>query len=220
MSIILVIDTAFEQCQAGLWRDGVCLCHESVTSGGQHDRVLASMVERILHDTGLGVAALDRIMVTTGPGRFTGLRVGIAFARGLALVHGTPLAGISTLDALALEMNARFPEMTGCLAVVASVKRGESFVQMVGKTGDGTGQNAVCRVMDEDFTDFFPSDLPVVLAGVVSPELQDILGGLERFSLVAGTNGPSLDAVYTAGRELEAMPPSAVRPFYTLAQEK
>ncbi len=61
------------------------------------------MVDEVMQEAGAAFADLDRIVVTTGPGSFTGLRIGLAFARGLAVALGKPCIGVSTLEALALE---------------------------------------------------------------------------------------------------------------------
>src|SRR5688572_7216756 len=90
----LIIDTAFETCQIALYRDQTCVASMRETSGGGHDRVLAGIVDRILSEQKIAPKNIDRIFVTTGPGRFTGLRVGIAFARGFALVSKTVLVPV------------------------------------------------------------------------------------------------------------------------------
>lgn len=70
-------------------------------SRGQAER-LAPMVREIMETAGLAFAGLDRIAVTRGPGSFTGVRVGLSFARALALALSKPCIGVSTLEALAL----------------------------------------------------------------------------------------------------------------------
>ncbi len=71
-------------------------------SRGQAERI-APMVREVMEAAGAAFAEIDRIAVTTGPGSFTGVRVGLSFARALALALGKPCVGISTLEALALE---------------------------------------------------------------------------------------------------------------------
>jgi tRNA threonylcarbamoyladenosine biosynthesis protein TsaB len=65
-----------------------------------HQERLASMVNEVMVQAGLRFEDLDRIGVTVGPGSFTGLRVGLAFAKGLALALGRPLVGVTSLEAL------------------------------------------------------------------------------------------------------------------------
>jgi tRNA threonylcarbamoyl adenosine modification protein YeaZ len=71
-----------------------------------HAEALMPLVARVLERAGLEFAALDRIAVTTGPGSFTGLRVGIAAARGIALAAGKPAVGLTTLAAYAAPLIA------------------------------------------------------------------------------------------------------------------
>jgi len=100
--IVLAIDTSLDACSVAILRDGVVLasCSEPMQRG-QAER-LAPMVQEIAQGAGIAFADLDRIAVTTGPGSFTGVRVGLSFARALALAVGKPCIGVSTLEALAL----------------------------------------------------------------------------------------------------------------------
>ncbi|KAF0183071.1 MAG: putative protease [Alphaproteobacteria bacterium] len=68
-----------------------------------HAERLAPLVEELMRGAGVAFDAVDRIAVTVGPGSFTGVRVGLSFARGLALALGKPCVGVSTLEALAGE---------------------------------------------------------------------------------------------------------------------
>lgn len=92
--LILAIDSAGAGCGVALWRDGkiVTFLHEEMQRG--QDRRLIPMIEEGLNQAGCTYADLDRIAVTTGPGSFTGLRIGIAAARGLGLSLGKPVIGI------------------------------------------------------------------------------------------------------------------------------
>lgn len=94
--LILAFDTATQVASVAVVRDGEVLGERR----SHAVRVLAD-ADRILRDAGLGPEALDALAVGTGPGSFTGIRIGLAAARGLALALELPVAGISTLDALA-----------------------------------------------------------------------------------------------------------------------
>jgi tRNA threonylcarbamoyladenosine biosynthesis protein TsaB len=101
--LILAIDTALEACAAAVLDTdaGELLAQESLLMKRGHAEALMPMIARVMQSANLAFTSLDRIAVTVGPGSFTGLRVGIAAARGLALVSGKEAVGISTLSAYA-----------------------------------------------------------------------------------------------------------------------
>ena len=102
---VLAIDTALEACSAAvLDTEHVAMSvHESLPKLRGHAEALMPMIARVMDRAGLDFAALDRIAVTTGPGSFTGLRVGLAAARGLALATGKPAIGL-LLDTFHMHM--------------------------------------------------------------------------------------------------------------------
>lgn len=100
--IVLALDTALDACSVAIVRQDETLIALSESMGrGQAER-LAPMVREAASASGVALAELDRICVTTGPGSFTGVRVGLSFARALALALERPCLGVSTLEALAL----------------------------------------------------------------------------------------------------------------------
>src|SRR3954453_20172088 len=100
---ILAIDTALGACAAAVLDSagGAILSCESLAMLRGHAEAVMPLIARVMDAARLDFAALDRIAVTVGPGSFTGLRVGIAAARGIALAAGKPAIGLSTLSALA-----------------------------------------------------------------------------------------------------------------------
>ena len=120
----IVIDTCLAACQVGV-ADGERLLAgacEAMERG--HQERLAPMASEVMARAGLAFGDLRRIAVTIGPGSFTGLRVGLAFAKGLRVATGAPLAGIGTLAALA-ETVAR----DGPVAAMIDARRGHVYVQ-------------------------------------------------------------------------------------------
>ncbi len=227
MPTILLIDTAFETCRVGLARDGKILARRETQSGGAHDRVLAGMAAELFAEQNIDVKKLDTIMVTTGPGRFTGLRVGIAFARGLSLVHEIPLIGVNTMDAIAWDLkqlqklnsraqsrdlplknrdpSASVGDTDVGLAILVGVKRGQSFVRYV-------GEDDIRVVEDADLAAELSACAPLVVAGVLSDAAQNLFP-LDGVAWEKSALEPSLEAVL-ASAAAESGENPVVRPYY------
>jgi tRNA threonylcarbamoyladenosine biosynthesis protein TsaB len=120
--IVLGLDTCLASCSVAV-RDGerVLASAREVMARGHQER-LAPMAQQVMAEAGLSFDRLDRIGVTVGPGSFTGLRVGIAFAKGLAAALSLPAAGIGTLEALAAEAE-------GLVFAVIDARRDQVYVQ-------------------------------------------------------------------------------------------
>ena len=136
MSRLLIFDTSGGACSAAVWADGrVAAERFEAMARGQAERLLP-MIGETLAAAGLAHGQLDAIGVTRGPGAFTGIRIGLAAARGLSLALGIPAIGITTFEALAV----RAPE--GC-AVAIDTKRGDVFFQLFGPGGVADGEPGI-----------------------------------------------------------------------------
>src|SRR5580704_14983802 len=98
---LLAIDTALEACAAAILdtEAGGIIATETTAMARGHAEALMPQIARVMDAARLEFAELDRVAVTVGPGSYTGLRVGIAAARGIALVSDRPAVGLSTLAA-------------------------------------------------------------------------------------------------------------------------
>jgi tRNA threonylcarbamoyl adenosine modification protein YeaZ len=125
---ILAVDTALGACSVAITHDGATLAHQWTAMARGHAEALAPMVDHAMRQSQLGFADLDRLAVTTGPGTFTGQRVGLAFMRGLRLALDRSLVGVTTLETIAAAASAE----TGleAVAVVHEAKRGEVYAAL------------------------------------------------------------------------------------------
>ncbi len=101
--LILAIDTALDACAAAVLdtTTSKVIALESQAMKRGHAEALMPLIARVMKESGVAFDALDRIAVTTGPGSFTGLRVGLSAARGIGLAAGKPVVGVTTLSAYA-----------------------------------------------------------------------------------------------------------------------
>lgn len=143
---VLAIDTAFGvlACAAALGDRVVALRHGAL--GSKAAEHLPGLVAQTLAEPGWRIADLDRIAVTLGPGGFTSLRAGLAFAKGLALASGKPLLGFTTLEALAVSA----PHGATPIAAVIDAKRDEVFLQIFGPDRSPLGAPMVVPVSHLD----------------------------------------------------------------------
>ncbi|MGQ0742470.1 MAG: tRNA (adenosine(37)-N6)-threonylcarbamoyltransferase complex dimerization subunit type 1 TsaB [Alphaproteobacteria bacterium] len=209
---ILAADTALGACSVAVLDGGKIRARAFELMARGHAEALAPMVERVMRDAALDFRMLDRLGVTTGPGTFTGQRVGIAFMRGLALTLKRPLAGVTTLDVMAEEALER----TGAIFAVscADARRGEIYFSLRGRAGLrgepmllAIGEAAM-RVASQ-----IPQTAEVALAGTASQIFAPLLAarGLKtRDSMVRQP-----DAVFVAElAEREPEPRHAPAPLY------
>jgi tRNA threonylcarbamoyl adenosine modification protein YeaZ len=146
--IVLAIDTAGVDCSAALYDSaaGKVLSAVTETIGKGHAERLMSVIDEALAAAGLPLKAVERVAVVIGPGSFTGIRVGVAAARGLGLALGLETVGVTTLEALA----AKFLSEHGGQPVVVAMdaKRNEVYTQAFSAGGEVLSQPAALSPED------------------------------------------------------------------------
>jgi len=151
MTTILALDTATNACSAAFWDDGKITARRFELMPRGHAERLVPMISEVTNEAGRAAKDVDLIAVTVGPGAFTGMRVGLATARALALAAGVPCLGLTSLEVIA----AGVGDTAGRLIVGLDSKRADLFVQVF----DGSG-----RAMSEA-----AAVMPAALATWVSP---------------------------------------------------
>ncbi|EGP08986.1 putative molecular chaperone [Bradyrhizobiaceae bacterium SG-6C] len=133
--IVLAIDTALDYCAAAVLDAGAqtMIAQETLEMKRGHAEALMPLIARVMKASGRSYLDLDRIAVTTGPGSFTGLRVGISAARGIGLAAGKPVAGLTTLSAYAAPLVAEQQEQP----IVAAIDARHDHVYFQAVAGNG-----------------------------------------------------------------------------------
>tara|TARA_B100000674_G_scaffold488795_1_gene501617 strand:+ start:549 stop:1256 length:708 start_codon:yes stop_codon:yes gene_type:complete len=126
---ILVFDTSANACSAALWANGevACSCFQVMSRG--HSEALVPMIEEVFEKydaCDIDVGGLSAIAVTIGPGAFTGIRIGLATARALALPRRLPVIGLTNFDVVFWQA----PKVKGLTLVVLETKREDFYVQV------------------------------------------------------------------------------------------
>ena len=203
---LLAVETALGGCSVAVLNGEKILAHrfEEMTRG--HAEALAPMVETAMREAAIAFAALDRLAVTTGPGTFTGQRVGLAFMRGLRVALHRPLAGITTLEAMAAATKAKRA------ASIHDAKRDEAYLLLWEE-----GQTILAPAV-MSFTEAvarIKSFGPCALAGTGAPVASAALGG--DFAL---TNIRQPDALWVARLALaRPVPEGPPAPLYLRAPD-
>ena len=123
--MILAVDTCLAASSIAVLDGDAVLAARSEPMTRGHQERIAVLAREVAAEAGVKFAALSRIAVTVGPGSFTGLRVGLSFAKGLAAALSIPCVGINSLEALAATSGAR-----GFVAGVLDAKMGQVYLQV------------------------------------------------------------------------------------------
>jgi tRNA threonylcarbamoyladenosine biosynthesis protein TsaB len=169
---ILAVDTALGACSAALLDGDRILAHSFETMDRGHAERLAPMVEETMKQAGMAFAALERLAVTTGPGTFTGQRVGLAFMRGLRLALHIPLTGLTTLETIAAAAMDETKKTKA--AVIHDARREEAYLLL--QEGERTMQQPIVLPF-QDAIARIRAFGPCAVAGTGAGKAKESLGG-------------------------------------------
>jgi len=160
MSLILAIETATSVCSVALARDGNLLSIREVTTPNSHSSILTVLIEELFHEAGLRYANLDAIAVSMGPGSYTGLRIGVAAAKGLCYGLDKPLIAVPTLQSMAAGISG-----SSVKCQVSSVKANNSISKIENflcPMIDARRMEVYCAVYDENLKEILSTDARII----------------------------------------------------------
>lgn len=207
---ILAIDTASTSCSVAIWQSGgksgrLLSSQQQEMQRGQAE-ALMPMILDVMREADLDFHELDCLASTIGPGSFTGLRVGLATARGLALSTGLPLAGITCFDAVAFQIPAE-DRLNKNIVVILESKRDELFVQHYSADETLTPSAPATYQTPEEIAASLPRDVPIILAGDASEKCREFVSDMENIYWAASDVTPNAISVaqYSATLDLEKL---------------
>lgn len=174
MVSVLAFDCAGNSCSAAVLSQGLLRAHRFAAMERGQAEALVPMIAAALEEAEIPIDQLDLIAVTVGPGAFTGLRIGLAAAHGLALASGVPALGITSFAAVAAQVPVAL-RAGRPLAVALDSKRAELYLQLFGPDGP-EGEPAL--VAPADLAAFLPEG-ELMLAGDAAARAAAALPGRE-----------------------------------------
>ncbi|MDP9195605.1 MAG: tRNA (adenosine(37)-N6)-threonylcarbamoyltransferase complex dimerization subunit type 1 TsaB [Pseudomonadota bacterium] len=168
---ILAFDVTLSACSVAVM-NGDSGVAQTLKEGHSQARDLVPLVQQVMEKAGVAYPDLNAVGVTTGPGSFTGVRLGLSAARGFGLALGIPVIGISTFDAIAASVPDSVRHGRPLLVVIDS-RRSDVFVQMYGTDGQPQGQPLVLG----ESTAQTLLDHPLFLAGDGAVRAKELLPG-------------------------------------------
>ena len=127
MATFLLIYTATAHASVCLSKDGVVLACLETTDQKTHASFIQPAIESLCKQTSIPLSSIDAISISMGPGSYTGLRVGMATAKGIAYAMGKPLIGINTLQIMAAAAKHKYPEHNSAICALLDARRMEVF---------------------------------------------------------------------------------------------
>ena len=197
MALILCIETGTDICSVGIVRDGERVALRESDEGRDHARKVAVFVDELLRENGLAAEDLDAVAVGKGPGSYTGLRIGVSFAKGLCYGCNKPLLGISSLAALC-EV-AREDYEAGIIDVeqwdeallcpMVDARRMEVYAQLFDAQGGERCEVCAEVVTPESFAAYRTGGERLVIFGNGAAKCADVIPNVELVSVVPSVRG-------------------------------
>lgn len=215
---LLAFDTACDACSVAVWRAGGIVAHGAKAMMRGQSEELVVMIESVMAEAGQSFATLAAVAVTVGPGAFTGLRIGLATARAIALATDRPAIGVSTFEAIAAAARAEGDNPARAIVVAIDTKRGDLYLQSFRRDDSELGF-APCHdamvLAPAAAVASLPSG-PLLLAGDGAAALFEALGGGGARAALAQASLPDAGhvAAIAALRLAAGLPHPPLRPLY------
>lgn len=189
MITILSIETATTICSVAIHRDGKIMVSADLYSEKSHSGALAILIEQLLAHCDLNFKDLNAIAVSSGPGSYTGLRIGLSTAKGLCYALNIPLIAVSSLDAMAYQvMNIVIADDKTLFVPMLDARRMEVFYKILNRNFEDV-KSLSNLILEEDSFDEFTSDYDAILLfGNGAPKAKELMNDKPKVRILEDVN--------------------------------
>ena len=196
MALILAIETGTDICSVALIRDGELIALRESDEEHNHAKKIAVFVDELLREYDIAAEELDAVAVSKGPGSYTGLRIGVSFAKGLCYGQNIPLVAVGSLDSLVEVAREDFEAGiidieqwdNALLCPMIDARRMEVYTQLFDT--DGVAQSEVeAKIIDEESFSEERKDRPFVIFGNGAKKCTEVLEGATFIEVVPSARG-------------------------------
>lgn len=177
MGLMLLIDTALEVASVGIAREGIVSCKRENTRQNDHAAWLHGAILEMLKELNVEITALEAVGVTAGPGSYTGLRVGMAAAKGFSYAQNIPLISVSTLQLLAAGVQH---EEADLIIALIDARRDEVYAGFYDRSGNAILPEQAMVITPDSFQEI-RKEKKVILTGNGAPKTIEKLTNKDLF---------------------------------------
>lgn len=173
--ILLLLETATPVCSVALARDGEIIAQRQSNEPNAHSSKLSVFVQEMFDQCGLTPKQLDAVCVSSGPGSYTGLRIGVSSAKGFCYALGVPLLSVPTLQGMAAQYYAQHPDFWGMVCPMIDARRMECYTAVYASPTDELKTVSADIIVPNIYDEYLDKG-EVVFVGDGASKTREILG--------------------------------------------
>ena len=173
MDNILLLDTATQVCSVVLLREGTVASVYNSAEPNAHSSSLSLLIEKVFADVAMDMRELDAVCVSSGPGSYTGLRIGVSSAKGICYALNIPLLSVPTLHSMAMLYYDTHPDYDGLICPMIDARRMECYTAIYGR--DGMVRDTKAEIIESGMYDDLLSASKLMVIGDGAMKTKPIL---------------------------------------------
>jgi tRNA threonylcarbamoyladenosine biosynthesis protein TsaB len=223
LACFLHIETATGICSVALSKNGNLLAVESRNEGYKHAENILVLVEKIKETAGIDLSEIDAVVVSAGPGSYTGLRIGMSTAKGICYALDKKLITVDTLEIIAAGYRRNNHEFTGLILPMLDARRMEVYAALFDESGSRLMENAPVILDENSFSDLHNKHIAIIGDGAA--KFSEIAQA-ESWTFEPSFSWDAQDSINMANEAFEKeqfadlayAEPNYLKPFYTTAK--